>query len=97
MQSADDQQQEALPDPSAAKSESAASQLESAGTNSSDGDAAAAAAAGRKWQFGRQLSRSKEVSCSRAVQDLMEHQIFVSVQGNQFKWNGKGDFGIFFY
>lgn len=95
MQSADDQQQEALPEPSTAKSDSAASQLESAGTNSSDGDAAAAA--GRKWQFGRQLSRSKEVSCSRAVQDLMEHQIFVSVQGNQFKWNRKGDFGIFFY
>ncbi|XP_014855717.1 PREDICTED: SHC SH2 domain-binding protein 1 [Poecilia mexicana] len=94
MQSADDQQQEAPPELTAAKSDSAGSQLESA--VSSDGDAAGAAA-GRKWQFGRQLSRSKEVSCSRAVQDLMEHQIFVSVQENQFKWNGKGDFGIFFY
>ncbi|MEQ2168263.1 hypothetical protein GOODEAATRI_012542 [Goodea atripinnis] len=52
---------------------------------------------GKKWQFGRQLSRNKEVSCSRPVQDLMEHQIFVSVQGNQFKRNGQGDFGIFFY
>lgn len=54
-------------------------------------------AAGRKWQFGRQLSRTKEATCSRAVQDLMEHQIFVSVQGNQFKRNNRGDFGTFFY
>ncbi|MEQ2264861.1 hypothetical protein XENORESO_020983 [Xenotaenia resolanae] len=76
-------------------SNSAASQLESAGINSTDGDMVSAA--GKKWQFGRQLSRNKEVSCSRPVQDLMEHQIFVSVQGNQFKRNGQGDFGIFFY
>uniref|UniRef100_A0A3P9L295 SHC SH2-domain binding protein 1 n=1 Tax=Oryzias latipes TaxID=8090 RepID=A0A3P9L295_ORYLA len=54
-------------------------------------------AAGRKWQFGRQLSRAKEATCSRAVQDLMEHQIFVSVQGNHFKRNNRGDFGTFFY
>uniref|UniRef100_A0A3B4XR66 SHC SH2-domain binding protein 1 n=1 Tax=Seriola lalandi dorsalis TaxID=1841481 RepID=A0A3B4XR66_SERLL len=45
----------------------------------------------------RQLSRNKEKSCSRAVQDLMDHQIFVSIQGNQFKRNGMGDFGTFFY
>ncbi|XP_024151482.1 SHC SH2 domain-binding protein 1 isoform X2 [Oryzias melastigma] len=60
-------------------------------------DSSSNAAAGRKWQFGRQLSRNKEATCSRAVQDLMEHQIFVSVQGNQFKRNNRGDFGIFFY
>ncbi|KAM9861039.1 SHC SH2 domain-binding protein 1 [Aulostomus maculatus] len=51
----------------------------------------------RKWQFCRQLSRSKEISCSRAVQDLMDHQMFVSIQGNQFKRNGMGDLGTFFY
>ncbi|XP_047218488.1 SHC SH2 domain-binding protein 1 isoform X1 [Girardinichthys multiradiatus] len=103
---AEDKQEEAVSEPlsstsSATKpdtqlsSNSAASQLESAGINSTDGDMASAA--GKKWQFGRQLSRNKEVSCSRPVQDLMEHQIFVSVQGNQFKRNGQGDFGIFFY
>ncbi|XP_038126752.1 SHC SH2 domain-binding protein 1 [Cyprinodon tularosa] len=74
---------------------SAASPVEAAGTGCTDGDVASAS--GRKWQFGRQLSRNKEVSCSRPVQDLMQHQIFVSVQGNQFKRNGKGDFGVFFY
>ncbi|MED6250116.1 hypothetical protein ATANTOWER_024973 [Ataeniobius toweri] len=103
---AEDKQEEAVSEPlsstsSATKqdtqlsSNSAAFQLESAGINSTDGDMASAA--GKKWQFGRQLSRNKEVSCSRPVQDLMEHQIFVSVQGNQFKRNGQGDFGIFFY
>ncbi|KAM4743964.1 SHC SH2 domain-binding protein 1 isoform 1-T1 [Anableps anableps] len=105
VQSAEDRQQEAVSEPASTSpatkpdtdpsSNSAASQLGSAVTNSTDGDVASAA--GRKWQFGRQLSRNKEVSCSRPVQDLMEHQIFVSVQGNQFKRNGKGDFGIFFY
>ncbi|XP_041792091.1 SHC SH2 domain-binding protein 1 isoform X2 [Chelmon rostratus] len=56
-----------------------------------------ASTSGRKWQFSRQLSRNKETSCSRAVQDLMDHQIFVSIQGNQFRRNGMGDFGTFFY
>ncbi|XP_012717093.2 SHC SH2 domain-binding protein 1 isoform X1 [Fundulus heteroclitus] len=87
LHGAEDKQQEAEP----------ASRLESAGTDGTDGDVAAAATAGRKWQFGRQLSRNKEASCSRPVQDLMQHQIFVSVQENQFKRNGKGDFGVFFY
>ncbi|XP_049418197.1 SHC SH2 domain-binding protein 1 [Epinephelus fuscoguttatus] len=63
--------------------------------NSTDGDAASTS--GKKWQFSRQLSRNKETSCSRAVQDLMDHQIFVSIQGNQFRRNGMGDFGTFFY
>ncbi|XP_041837577.1 SHC SH2 domain-binding protein 1 isoform X2 [Melanotaenia boesemani] len=58
-------------------------------------DGGVALAAGRKWQFARQLSRNKEATCSRAVQDLMEHQIFVSVQENEFKRNGGGDFGTF--
>ncbi|KAM9318938.1 SHC SH2 domain-binding protein 1 isoform 2-T2 [Pholidichthys leucotaenia] len=51
----------------------------------------------RKWQFTRQLSRNKEASCSRAVHDLKDHQVFVSIQGNQFKRNGMGDFGTFLY
>ncbi|XP_070765108.1 SHC SH2 domain-binding protein 1 [Enoplosus armatus] len=63
--------------------------------NSTDGGGASAS--GRRWQFGRQLSRNKETSCSRAVGDLIDHQIFVSIQGNQFRRNGMGDFGTFFY
>lgn len=62
-------------------------------SNSTDSDTASA----RKWQFCRQLSRSKETSCSRAVEDLTDHQIFVSISGNQFRRNGMGDFGTFFY
>lgn len=70
-------------------------QTESAESSSTDGDVASIT--GRKWQLSRQLSRNKEASCSRPVQDLMEHQIFVSVQENQFKRNGRGDFGTFFF
>ncbi|XP_034040285.1 SHC SH2 domain-binding protein 1 isoform X2 [Thalassophryne amazonica] len=56
-----------------------------------------AATVSRKWQFCRQLTRNKEATCSRAVEGLMEHEIFVSAQGNQFVRNGMGDFGTFFY
>ncbi|XP_018548292.1 SHC SH2 domain-binding protein 1 isoform X3 [Lates calcarifer] len=81
---------------SSAGSTTAAVQPESTEhSNSTDGDLAPIS--GRKWQFSRQLSRNKEMSCSRAVQDLTDHQIFVSIQGNQFKRNGMGDFGTFFY
>ncbi|XP_072321779.1 SHC SH2 domain-binding protein 1 [Eucyclogobius newberryi] len=58
-----------------------------------DGDLLVASA--RKWQLCRQLSRSKEATCSRPVQDLLNHEIFVSIQENQFKRNGMGDFGTF--
>lgn len=58
-----------------------------------DGDLTAASA--KKWQLCRQLSRSKEASCSRPVQDLLNHEIFVSIQGNQFRRNEMGDFGTF--
>uniref|UniRef100_A0A3B5A5W0 SHC binding and spindle associated 1 n=1 Tax=Stegastes partitus TaxID=144197 RepID=A0A3B5A5W0_9TELE len=75
-------------------SSSAGPQPESADNNSTGGDMASA---GRKWQLNHQLSRNKEMSCSRAVEDLMDHQIFVSIQGNQFRRNGMGDFGTFFY
>lgn len=77
-------------------SSSADVQPESAENNSST-DGGVASTSGRKWQFSRQLSRNKETSCSRVVQDLMDHQIFVSIQGNQFRRNGMGDFGNFFY
>ncbi|XP_073320787.1 SHC SH2 domain-binding protein 1 isoform X2 [Pagrus major] len=51
----------------------------------------------RKLHLSRQLSRNKEWSCSRAVQDMVDRQIFVSLQGNQFRRNIMGDFGTFFY
>ncbi|CAL1603297.1 unnamed protein product [Knipowitschia caucasica] len=63
------------------------------GSHGHDGDLLAASA--RKWQWCRQLSRSKEATCSRPVQDLLEHRIFVSIGGNQFRRNGMGDFGTF--
>ncbi|CAN9507321.1 unnamed protein product [Ophioblennius macclurei] len=50
--------------------------------------------AGKKWH----LSKSKEMSsCMSSSQDLENLQIFVSTQGNQFKRNGLGDFGTFYY
>ncbi|XP_015832637.3 SHC SH2 domain-binding protein 1 isoform X1 [Nothobranchius furzeri] len=84
-----------IPSTDMSTSSSAPATPKSAETNSMEEDLASAV--NRKWQFSRQISRNKEVSCSRPVQDLMEHQIFVSVQGNQFRRNGKGDFGTFFY
>ncbi|KAL6112656.1 shcbp1 [Pungitius sinensis] len=77
-------------------SSSADVQPESA-ESSAGADCDVAATSGRRWSFIRQLSRNKETSCSRAVQDLMDHQIFVSIQGNQFRRNGMGDLGTFFY
>ncbi|XP_022073251.1 SHC SH2 domain-binding protein 1 [Acanthochromis polyacanthus] len=76
-------------------SSSAGFQPEPVAKNSMDGDTASST--GQKWQLSRQLSRNKEMSCSRAVEDLMDHQLFVSIQGNQFKRNGMGDFGTFLY
>ncbi|XP_029284637.1 SHC SH2 domain-binding protein 1 isoform X2 [Cottoperca gobio] len=76
-------------------SRSADIQPESAENSNTGADVASTS--GRKWQFSRQLSRNKETFCSRAVQDLVDHQIFVSIQGNQFRRNGMGDFGTFFY
>lgn len=105
-QAAEDKQQGGLSHPlpvSAAStttptsSSSAAAQPESTEDNNST-DAGAASTSGRKWQFGRQLSRNKETSCSsRPVQDLLHHLVFVSIEGNQFRRNGMGDFGTFFY
>ncbi|XP_053710024.1 SHC SH2 domain-binding protein 1 isoform X1 [Synchiropus splendidus] len=50
-----------------------------------------------KVHFCRQLSKSKEATCSRPVEDLMEHEIFTAIHGNQFRRNGAGDWGTFFY
>ncbi|XP_071329046.1 SHC SH2 domain-binding protein 1 isoform X2 [Trachinotus anak] len=92
---AEDGQVGGVSDPlSLTSSSSAAAQSEST-ENGMDGDAASTS--GRKWQFSRQLSKNKEASCSRVVQDLMDHQVFISILGNQFKRNGMGDFGTFFY
>ncbi|KAG7482564.1 hypothetical protein JOB18_024411 [Solea senegalensis] len=77
----------------AAESKSTENNNNSSGS-STEGDVASTS--GRKWQISRQLSRNKE-TCSRAVQDLTDHEIFISVQGNQFKRNGMGDFGTFYY
>ncbi|XP_019713412.1 SHC SH2 domain-binding protein 1 isoform X2 [Hippocampus comes] len=51
----------------------------------------------RNWQFCRQPSVNKHTSCTLAMQDLIAHKIFVSIEGNQFKRNGRGDFGTFLY
>ncbi|XP_068597922.1 SHC SH2 domain-binding protein 1 [Brachionichthys hirsutus] len=79
----DEDKQDSLPDP-----------VHLASTSAAGGGGVPS---GKKWQFSRQLSRNKETSCSRPVQDLMQHQIFVSIEGNQFRRNGMGDFGTFFY
>ncbi|XP_054627747.1 SHC SH2 domain-binding protein 1 [Dunckerocampus dactyliophorus] len=42
-------------------------------------------------------ARKWHTSCSVTLQDLISHQVFVSIQGNQFRRNGIGDFGTFLY
>ncbi|KAM7406589.1 hypothetical protein PAMP_000960 [Pampus punctatissimus] len=75
---------------------SSSADIQPVSTENNGADSGTAVTSGRKWQFCRQLSKNKETSCSRAVQDLMDHEIFVSIQGNQFRRNGMGDFGTFF-
>ncbi|KAM7423565.1 hypothetical protein PAMA_000087 [Pampus argenteus] len=75
---------------------SSSADIQSVSIENNGVDSGVAAASGKKWQFCRQLSKNKETSCSRAVQDLMDHEIFVSIKGNQFRRNGMGDFGTFF-
>ncbi|NXO86850.1 SHCBP protein, partial [Sitta europaea] len=41
--------------------------------------------------------RLSELGFTEADDNLMSQEMFVSVEGNQFKWNGKGSFGIFFF
>ncbi|KAG7267131.1 hypothetical protein CRUP_021781 [Coryphaenoides rupestris] len=56
----------------------------------------AATTSTRKWQLCRQLSKNKEGS-THTDMGLLEQKMFVSIHGNQFKRNGKGDFGTFLY
>ncbi|KAM4767189.1 SHC SH2 domain-binding protein 1 [Cyanocitta cristata] len=41
--------------------------------------------------------RLSELGFTEADDNLMSQKMFVSVEGNQFKWNGKGSFGIFLF
>ncbi|NXN88140.1 SHCBP protein, partial [Bombycilla garrulus] len=41
--------------------------------------------------------RLSELRFTEADDNLMSQEMFVSVEGNQFKWNGKGSFGVFFF
>ncbi|NWU29472.1 SHCBP protein, partial [Dyaphorophyia castanea] len=41
--------------------------------------------------------RLSELGFTEADDNLMSQEMFVSVEGNQFKWNGKGSFGIFLF
>uniref|UniRef100_A0A8C4HNF1 Right handed beta helix domain-containing protein n=1 Tax=Dicentrarchus labrax TaxID=13489 RepID=A0A8C4HNF1_DICLA len=96
---AEDKRQGDVPDPlliSTNQTSSGSAEIHPDSAENNSIDSGVASNSGRKWQFSRQLSRNKDTSCSRAVPDL-DHQIFVSIQGNQFRRNGMGDFGTFFY
>ncbi|XP_064375675.1 SHC SH2 domain-binding protein 1 isoform X2 [Dromaius novaehollandiae] len=41
--------------------------------------------------------RLSELGITEADDNLMSQEMFVSIVGNQFKWNGKGSFGIFLF
>ncbi|XP_042336634.1 SHC SH2 domain-binding protein 1 [Sceloporus undulatus] len=41
--------------------------------------------------------RLSNLGITEADDDLMSQEMFVSIVGNQFKWNGKGTFGTFLY
>lgn len=45
----------------------------------------------------RQRSRANQLGSMQADENLPSQDMFVSVQGNQFKRNGKGSFGTFLY
>ncbi|KAJ3592826.1 hypothetical protein NHX12_005165 [Muraenolepis orangiensis] len=52
----------------------------------------------RKLQLCRTLSRNKDPGSTHTDMDqLLEQKMFVSLQGNQFRRNGMGDFGTFLY
>ncbi|XP_062405785.1 SHC SH2 domain-binding protein 1 [Sardina pilchardus] len=44
-----------------------------------------------------QRSRANQVGSMQADENLPSQEMFVSIQGNQFKRNGKGSFGTFLY
>ncbi|NIG60528.1 niemann-Pick C1 protein isoform X1 [Pontoporia blainvillei] len=41
--------------------------------------------------------RLSELGITQADDNLMSQEMFVSILGNQFKWNGKGSFGTFLF
>lgn len=41
--------------------------------------------------------RLSELGITEADDSLMSQEMFVSIVGNQFKWNGKGSFGTFLF
>ncbi|NXC08490.1 SHCBP protein, partial [Orthonyx spaldingii] len=41
--------------------------------------------------------RLSQLELTETDDNLMSQEMFVSVEGNQFKWNGKGNFGIFLF
>lgn len=53
------------------------------------------AASAKKSQMHRK--RLSELGITEADDNLMSQEMFVSIVGNQFKWNGKGSFGTFLF
>ncbi|NXU87834.1 SHCBP protein, partial [Xiphorhynchus elegans] len=45
----------------------------------------------------RHKKRLSELGITEADDNLMSQDMFISVEGNQFKWNGKGSFGTFVF
>lgn len=44
-----------------------------------------------------QRSRLKDLGAMRADENLLSQEMFVSIEGNQFRRNGMGSFGTFLY
>lgn len=53
------------------------------------------AASTQKGQLRRK--RLSELGITQADDNLMSQEMFVSIVGNQFRWNGKGSFGTFLF
>ncbi|XP_006908796.1 SHC SH2 domain-binding protein 1 [Pteropus alecto] len=53
------------------------------------------AASAQKGQLRRK--RLSELGITQADDNLMSQEMFVSIVGNQFRWNGKGSFGTFLF
>ncbi|XP_067158636.1 SHC SH2 domain-binding protein 1 isoform X2 [Apteryx mantelli] len=53
------------------------------------------ATSARKSQMRKK--RLSELGITEADDNLMSQEMFVSIVGNQFKWNGKGSFGTFLF
>ncbi|XP_006887885.1 PREDICTED: SHC SH2 domain-binding protein 1 [Elephantulus edwardii] len=53
------------------------------------------AASSKKGQMKKK--RLSELGIMQADDNLMSQEMFISIVGNQFKWNGKGSFGTFLF